>query len=136
MIRHQEPELEDYPAWQKSWNEDERLLASTPSGYWFDLANIARVKRLLQLDMDPDLRVRFLETLNNQVRGILTLEAMQRVEPACDTAMKMLGEMEALSIDDRCRLMRRWNVMVTFINLNRSLLEAMKLFDRHPQQRN
>jgi hypothetical protein len=28
--------------------------------------------------------------------------------------MKMLDEMKSLSIDDRCRLMMRWNVMATW----------------------
>jgi hypothetical protein len=132
MIRHQEPELqphEDHSAWQASWNEEERLLASTAPGFWFDLVNIARVKRLLELDMDADLRLRFLENLNNQVRTHLSIEAMQRVGPACDTAMKMLGEMKPLSIDDQCRLMRSWNVMATFCNLNPTMIEAMKLFN-------
>ena len=134
MIRHQEPELQDHSAWQESWNDDERLLATAPSGYWYDLVNIAQVKRLLQMDMPSDLQFRFLQYCNNQVRGILTLEAMQRVEPACDTAMKMLDEMKPLSIDDRCRLMRVWNLMATFCNLNPSILEAMRLFNR-PEQR-
>jgi hypothetical protein len=62
------------------------------------------------------------------VHGHLSVEAMQRVEPACDTAMKMLDEMKPLSIDDKCGLMMRWNVMATFCNLNPSIVEAIKLF--------
>lgn len=57
---------------------------------------------------------------------------MRRVEPACDMAMKMLDEMNSLSIDDKSRLMRRWNVIATFVNLNPSIIEAIKLFNyRH-----
>jgi hypothetical protein len=131
LIRLQEPELrpaEDHSAWQATWNDDEQLLAHTPPGYWYDLVNIAQVKRLLLGEMPPDLRLRFLEALDKMVRDHLTVEAMQRVEPACDTAMKMLDEMKSLSLDDKCRLMMRWNVMATFCNLNPSIVEAMKLF--------
>jgi hypothetical protein len=85
------------------------------------------VKRVLLDEMTPDLLLRFLEILHSQVHGNLTVEAMQRVEPACDTAMKMLDGMKSLSVDDKCRLMMRWNVMATFCNLNPSILEAVKI---------
>jgi hypothetical protein len=141
MIRIQEPELSPlddnsvWHAWRKTWSEDEWLLAHTPPGYWYDLVNISRVKRILQWEIPPDVRLRFLELLNGYVRDLLTLEAMQRVEPACDTAMKMLDEMNSLSIDDKSRLMRRWNVIATFVNLNPSIIEAIKLFSsRHTQR--
>jgi hypothetical protein len=132
MIRLQEPELkpsDDRSAWQASWNDDERLLAHTPPGYWQTLVNMSQVKRLLLGEMDPHLRLRFLETLDKMVYGIITVEAMRRVEPACDMAMKMLDEMNSLSIDDKSRLMMRWNVIATFINLNPSIMEAIKLFN-------
>jgi hypothetical protein len=130
MIRLQEPELsplQDHSAWQASWNDDERLLAYTPPGYRHDLVIISQVKRALQSQMPDDLRLEFLEGLDRCVRDLLTLEAMQRVEPACDTAMKMLHEIGALSMHDRCRLMCKWNVIAAFCNLNPSLIEAMKL---------
>jgi hypothetical protein len=131
IIRLKEPELrptEDHSAWQATWNDDEHLLAHTPPGYWYDLVNISLVKRVLLDEMTPDLRLRFLEILDKTVHGIFTVEAMQRVEPACDTAMKMLDEMKSLSLADKCNLMRRWNVIAAFINLNPSILEAIKLF--------
>ncbi len=131
MIRLQEPELmptADHSAWQATWNDDERLLADTPSGYWHSLVVVSQVKRVLLGELPPDLRLRFLEILHKQVHDHLTVEAMQRVEPACDTAMKMLEEMHPLSIDDKSRLMMRWNVIAAFINLNPSILEAIKLF--------
>jgi hypothetical protein len=131
MIRLQEPELkphEAHSAWQASWNDDEHMLAHTPPGYWQSLVEIAQIKRVLLDEMPADLRLRFLQTLNDRVHGILTVEAMQRVEPACDTAMKMLDEMELLSISDQCRLMHKWNVIAAFVNLNPSILEAIRLF--------
>jgi hypothetical protein len=79
-------------------------------------------------EMPPDLRLRFLQTMHDRVYGHLTLEAMQRVEPACDTAMKMLDEMKSLHTFDKSQLMRKWNVIAAFINLNPSILEAIKLF--------
>jgi hypothetical protein len=91
MIRLKDPELkpyEDHSAWQASWNDDERLLAHCPPGYWQTLVEIAQIKRILLDEMDPDLRLRFLQTMNDRVHGTLTIEAMQCVEPACDTAMK------------------------------------------------
>lgn len=131
MIRLQEPELkpyEDHSAWQAGWNDDERLLAHCPPGYRPTLIEIAQIKRILLDEMPPDLRLDFLQTMNDRVHGILTVEAMQRIEPACDTAMKMLDEMKSLSINDKSRLMMRWNVIAAFINLNPSILEAIKLF--------
>jgi hypothetical protein len=130
MIRLQEPELkstEDHAAWQSTWNDDERMLAHFPPGYWQDLVEIAQIKRLLSNEMPPDLRLRFLKTMNDRAHGILTVEALQRVEPACDTAMQMLDRMKALSDSDRRRLLQRWNVMAAFIKLNPSILEAIRL---------
>jgi hypothetical protein len=138
MIRLQEPEISpcaDHSAWQATWNEDERLLAHTPPGYWVDLINVAMAKRLLQEEMPVDLRLSFLERLHEIVHGGLTLEAMQRVAPACDTVMKMIDEMKPLSDHDKFRLMMKWNVMATFCNLNPSMIEAIKLFDFTPQAR-
>ena len=134
MIRLQEPELlpyEDHSAWQATWSEEEELLAHTPPGYWHSLVIISQVKRALQWNLPVEVRLRFLEFLNDQVDIQLTLEAMQRVQPACDTAMKMLDEMEQLSRHDKTRLLMRWNVIANFCNLNPSLLEAMKLFSGH-----
>jgi hypothetical protein len=131
VIRLQDPELsplQDHSAWQKTWNDDERLLAYTPPGYWSELVGISQAKRLLQQEMPADLRLRFLEYLDKSVHGHLTLEAMQRVQPACDTAMRMLDETNSLSRQDKYRLMNRWNVMANFCNLNPSIIEAMKLF--------
>lgn len=130
MIRHK-PEFssqQDHSAWRESMSEEEKLIGNTPTGYWYDLVNISQVKRLLQYDMPQDLRLRFLEVMNKHVKGLLTVEAMQRVEPACDATMKMLEEMKSLHIGDKCRLMQRWNVMAAFCNLNPSIVEAMRLF--------
>jgi hypothetical protein len=134
MIRLQQPELlpyEDHSAWQASWNDDERLLAHCPPGYWQTLVRISQVKRVLLLEMSADLRLRFLENLNKMVHDHVSLEAMQVVAPACETTMKMLAEMTSLSIDDQCRLFQKWNVIAVFVNLNPSILEAIKLFG-HP----
>jgi hypothetical protein len=132
VIRLQDPELkpyEDHAAWQATWTDDEELLARTPPGYRVSLVNISQVKRLLLRDEMPvDLRLRFLEIINDYTDTQLTTEALQRVEPACETTMNMLNEMGRLSVSDRCRLIMKWNVMAIFCNLNPSLIEAMKLF--------
>jgi hypothetical protein len=133
MIRLQEPELkpyEDHSAWQATWTDDECLLAHCPPGYWQSLIEIAQIKRVLQDDMPADMRLQFLEHLHKRVHGHLSVEAMQCVEPACATAMKMLDEMKDLDINDQCRLMLRWNVIAVFVNLNPSILEAIKLICR------
>ena len=94
VIRFQEPELlpyEDHSGWQGTWNEDEERLAHTPPGYWSSLVNISMIKRVLQDEMPPDIRLRFLEVLNKLVRGHLTLEAMQAVAPACNTGDEDAG---------------------------------------------
>jgi hypothetical protein len=130
MIRVQKPELnplEDHSAWVARWTDDECLVAHCPPGYWQMLVEIAQIKRILLGKLPADLRLRFLETMNDRVHGILTLEAMQCVEPACDVVMKMLEEMKALHASDQRRLFMRWNVFAAFINLNPSILEAIKL---------
>jgi hypothetical protein len=136
VIRFQKPELqpyEDHSQWQSTWNDDEQWLAHTPPGYWDNLVDISLVKRVLQDELTPALRLRFLEVLNKFVRGHLTLEAMQAVAPACNTAMKMLDEMKQLEIGDKLRLMTNWNVVAAFCNLNPSIIEAIHLFDRTGQ---
>jgi hypothetical protein len=137
MIRLQEPEpkpWEDNSAWQASWNDDERLLAHCPPGYWYDLVLVAQIKRILEGELPPEMRLSFLEQLHKRVHGNLSVEAMQRVEPACATAMKMLGEIDGLQVEEKLSLMRRWNVIAVFVNLNPSILEAIKLFC-HPSTR-
>jgi hypothetical protein len=137
-IRFQEPQLqpyEDHSAWQSTWNADEELLAHA-TGYLDNLVDISLIKRVLQDEtMPPGLRLRFLEILNKLVHGHLTLEAMQAVAPACDTAMKMLDEMKQLEIGDKLRLMSTWNVAAAFCNLNPSIIEAIKLFNFHQPSR-
>jgi hypothetical protein len=131
MIRLREPDLlpyEDHSAWQATWNDEEATLACCPPGYWQTLVRISQVKRVLLLEMPAYLRLRFLKILNRMVHDHLSLEAMQIVTPACDTAMKMLAEMTSLSIDDQCRLMQKWNIIAAFVNLNPSIIEAIKLF--------
>jgi hypothetical protein len=137
MIRRQEPELlptADHSAWQDSWNADEKLLAHTPSGYWGVLIDIALIKRTLEDEMTPALRLRFLQVLNRLTYGHLTLQALQRIEPCCDVALQMLAEMRKLSVEDQAELMMRWNVAASFINLNLSIIESIKLFDHTGQQ--
>lgn len=132
MIRMQEPELqpyEDHSAWQASWTDDEAMVAHTPSGYWMELIYIAYFKRFLQKELQPDVRLQILERLNEMVRGYLTLDALQRVDPACDVAVKMVEETNNLSIPDKCRMFSRWNIMAAFCNLNPSLVEAMRLMN-------
>ena len=56
----------DHSAWQATWNDDERLLADTPSGYWHSLVVVSQVKRVLLGELPPDLRLRFLEILTSR----------------------------------------------------------------------
>jgi hypothetical protein len=137
MIRPQDPELKptaDHSAWQAAWNDDERLLAHCPPGYWYDFVLIGMIKRILQGDLSPEMRLEFLEQLHKRVHGSLSLEAMQCVEPACDTAMKMLAETDNLEIKEKFRMFLRWNVIAVFVNLNPSILDAIRLM-RHPHAR-
>jgi dTDP-4-dehydrorhamnose 3,5-epimerase-like enzyme len=124
LIRLQEPEVRSTAyrsAWQATWNDDEELIVHMPPGYRHDLISISWAN-------SPDLRLRFIEILHKLVHDKLTVEAMQRVEPVRDTAMKMLDKMKSLSAGDKFKLMMRWNVMAALINLNPSILEARKLF--------
>jgi hypothetical protein len=113
----------------ETWTDDERLVAYTPPGYFFDFVNMSEVKRLLQHDMPSDLRLKFLEYLNDHATGDLTLEAMQRIDPANDEAMKLL-EIKKLSINEQYRTMQKRDIKAAFCNLNSSIIEAIKLCPR------
>jgi hypothetical protein len=137
MIRFQQPELQptdNHAAWQASWSDDEERLAHA-LGYADSLIDISLIKRVLQDEtMPPGLRLRFLVVLNKLVRGHLTLQAMQCVTPADDTSMQMLDAMKPLAVEDRSKLMDRWNVIAAFCNLNPSIISAIALFDHSGQQ--
>lgn len=107
-----------------------------PSGYWYDLVAVSQIKRLLQKDMPADLQVRFLELVTKKARGLVPMEAVTVIKPACDAAMAMLEELESLSIDDRCRVMRRIEVFDAHIALNPSILDAVKLCHAYSPLRN
>lgn len=119
----------EHEAWRAGWQDDDRLLASTPPGYWFDLVNISRVKMLMLSDMPDDVRLSFLEWLNEKVvHDLLTPAAMMAVKPMSDEGEKMMRELDKLHLYDKGTVMRKWNVMAAHCNLNPSLIEAMKLF--------
>lgn len=120
---------DEHETWRAGWQDDDRLLAHIPPGYWFDLVNISRVKMLMLTDMPDDIRLRFLEWLNEKVvHGLLTPAAMMAVKPMSDAGEKMMRELDKLHISDKCAVMRKWNVMAAHCNLNPSLIEAMTVF--------
>ncbi|MET4149908.1 hypothetical protein [Bradyrhizobium sp. RT7b] len=123
----------EYEAWRTEWQEDDRIMAETPPGYWFDLVNISRVKRLLMGQMPDDVRLQFLEWLNEKViHEGLTPVVTLAVKPMCDAGERMMRELDKLHLSDKCAVMRKWNVMAAHCNLNPSLIDAMKLLKRRP----
>jgi hypothetical protein len=133
---HSRPRPEaEYDAWRAAWQDDDRILAHTPPGYWFDLVNISRVKMLLLQEMPDDLRLTFLEWLNEKIiHELLTPAVMMAVKPMCADGEKMMRELDKLCLHDKCTVMRKWNVMAAHCNLNPSLIDAMKLFKRSTQR--
>jgi hypothetical protein len=118
---------ETYSSWLGRLSPEEQWDAYLPCGYWYDLVVASQIKRLLQREMPADLRLRFLELLNRKASGLVTMEAIAAIQPACDAAMAMIEELEPLSIADKCRVMRRIEVFDAHIALNPSILDAVKL---------
>ena len=129
QLSHAPDWSEDTSAWHETLNDDDRVVVHTPPGYWLDLVLISKIKRLLQDPTPLDYRVKFLNWLERQPHGILNIEAIKAVEPACDTAMAMLDETKGLSVEAQCRVFRDLKLFAKFIQLNPSLLRAMHLMN-------
>ena len=125
-------------AWQDSWTADEEMVAHFPVGYWPSLIIIACTKRTLLGELLVGERVQMLQWLNDQAWGAVTAAAVARVEPANDTFMAIVGEAMKLDdgrTDDRCpegfKVLERWSVFWDLLRLNPSMLEAIRLCQRH-----
>jgi hypothetical protein len=111
--------------------EDESLVVNLPSGHYYDFVLVSEIKRLLQEDMPLEFRARFLELLSNRARGLITMEAVAAVKPASDAAIAMLDALAHLSIEDKCKVMRRIEIFNAHIALNPSIINAIKLCRHH-----
>jgi hypothetical protein len=95
----------------------------------------AYVKRILimpEVKLTPNEQLQALRSLNAMVDLTFTAEALQAIEPACDTFMEMVDEaMKADKDRKRCNesftILTSEEVFDNLTRLNPSLIEARKL---------
>lgn len=132
----------DRAAWQDSWTADEKLAANVPCGYRYTIVLVAWTKWALIScnDMPVGDRLRMLEFINGFVDGYFTEAALAAIEPACETAVEMIRECLKVDEGDDPRrgksldLMASWEVFGHLVELNPSMLAAIKLFRTNAAQ--
>ena len=123
---------EEHCAWLDSLSDDGWTIVHVPPGYLCNLIIISQLKCALATNgATVGERMELLEGLNTFTDKFLTAEAVAAVEPACNTALKMVHEAMALNTNEMWRLMGRFDVFSEFAKLNPSLLTAIRLCNRN-----
>lgn len=97
-------------------------------GHWYTLVNVSVIKKCLKCKMDDAMRFEFSQHLEKAATSPITTDMVRVIAPACDAAMAMIKEMQHLSVDDKCRVMRRPEVFQEFIRLNPTITDAIGLY--------
>lgn len=127
-IYHNGRTYAEHCTWLDSLVGDEYRMVHIPSGHLFSLANVAYFKRaLLTLEMTAGERMRFLEGIGSCVHGCVTQEAVEVIEPACNTAMQMLQELNKVDRAQRSQAFSKGGIFRLLAKLNPSLLSALRL---------
>ena len=113
-------------------SDDEWMIVHASVGQRCDLVVISQIKSALATTgMTVAERMFFLEALNTMAtHEHLSAEVVARVEPACNTALRMLHEAMALG-KERHHLIGGFEMFCVFLKLNPSLLAALKLCNRN-----
>jgi hypothetical protein len=117
-------------------NEDEHAVVHTSAGHRYTMIIAAYVKRALTIcPGTANEQLQCLQSLNGLVDVNFTAEALQVIEPACDTFIEMVDEaMRANKDPNRCNesfaILTSPEVFRHLLQLNPSLLEAIRIGDR------
>jgi hypothetical protein len=118
----------EHCTWLDGLTGDEALIVYTPRGYRSRLVVISLIKRILVTQaMTAAQRLEFLEGLDELIDDKLSAQAVAAVHPACETATKMLDEMQGLESNEKFSILESFAIFEHFVRLNPSLLAAMHL---------
>jgi hypothetical protein len=127
-IYHNGRTYAEHCVWLDSLTGDDYRIVYMPPGHLFTLAMVSTIKRgLLEWEMTADERLKLLEAIASSVNGSITAEAVEALEPCCDTGATMLAEINSLPIDGRTGAFIEGDVFHLLAKLNPSLLTALRL---------
>jgi hypothetical protein len=133
VIYHNGRTWEEHDAWLESLEGDEYRIVYMPVGHLFSLANVAFFKyALLNVRMTAGEQLKFLNGIASAVHGPVTAEAVEAIEPACNTALQMLIELNKIPRGERVSAFQEGDVFRILARLNPSLLRALELCQWHP----
>jgi hypothetical protein len=119
---------EAHSAWLDALEGDEKEIVFAPVGWRYTLAMVATTKRALAGDMPPAMRLQFLQHLEKMAGAGITPEAIARVEPACDVAMRVEREAHAAAgPSGMLDILAEIDVWSELARLNPSLLAALRM---------
>ncbi len=120
----------EHSAWLDGLSDEDWMIVHAAAGVLADLAVISQIKRVLRYKMTVGDRMRLLEGMNKFAGNPLTAAAVAAVEPACDTANKMIHEALTLPVNE-WRVLGRFAVFSALVKLNPSLLVALAIYRQH-----
>jgi hypothetical protein len=118
----------EHCAWLDSLTGHDWMMVHMPGGHLFNLAHVAYFKRgLLTMKMTAGDQMKFLDGIASMAFGPVTAEAIEAIEPACDTAMQMMHELGKVHFTQQTRAFVDGDVFRLLTKLNSSLLRALEL---------
>lgn len=118
----------EHTAWLASLAGDEYRFVHMPRGHLFNLAEVSLLKRfLLTMEMPAALRLQTLETIVGCAFGPVTAEAIEAIEPCCDTGAAIFAELNSVAIEKRTNAFEDGDVFRILAKLNPSLFRALEL---------
>jgi hypothetical protein len=134
MLECPEGGTPEHTTWLAALSKDEQAVVDTPVGRLFELLVIAYIKHAIErTKMERAERAFLLEKLNALPDGSLTVEMLATIQPMSDTEVAIYQEARSLDPkDDKCgeasfKMLTNLRVFSHFINLNPSLLTAIKM---------
>jgi hypothetical protein len=124
----------EHCAWIESMTDDEKEILYCPVGHRATFVMISIIKRWLQLDLEAEYRLKFLEFLDRRSNDF-TREAIAQIEPMCDEAHEIYKEAMKLGAKKALDVLGRCEVFSAFIALNPSILTAIKMPRRYHNTR-
>jgi hypothetical protein len=125
-IYHNGRTYAEHVAWIDSLNADETLILHTPVGYRYTLVEISDLKRVLQVEIPAEFRLRFLEFLDRQ-SAEWGAETIASIAPMCDAGAEIVREARKLGSKQALDTFAKFDVFSAFCALNPSLLEALRM---------
>jgi hypothetical protein len=132
-IYHNGRTYAEHCAWLESLTGNEWRIVHMPRGDLMDLAYISTFKHaLLNIEMTAGERLRFLDGIAACVRGPVTSDAVEVIQPACDTARQILNEISGVGPARACQAFSDGDCFRILARLNPSLLRALELCQLGP----